>query len=304
MYRFLLPLSLLLAVGFSTVSLSAAELSLSLGIRQTFSAGDANGDLDINQNDLDLWESHDGEFGSNIAADINRDSFVNSTDEDIIADNQGAATSGVIGSDGGTNGPTASTGSQTLIANGTWQEMTFTLPVDLFSPPSDWGVLDSLLFDNTADGETKYKVWVDDIASTNSGGATIFGDFESNLPGEEVIFQEPSVASGGDILGTPNISEVTNGMAFSGSQSLTSEFEFIDDGSRTAILSTTGVDNLPNPLIQLRDGDYSQVPVDGTVSFSTTTVTFWAKATVVPEPSSAILLLIATGFFWRRQNRP
>ena len=185
-----------------------------------------------------------------------------------------------------------------LTADGTWQQMTFVLPVNLFAPePSDWGVLESLVFDNTADGETIYKVWIDNVASVNSRGATVFADFESDAVGDEVLLQEPSVASGGDLLPSPDATEVTGGMAFGGLQSLATEFEFVDDGARSAVLTTAGVDNLPNPLIQLREADYQNF-----TGFTETSVTFWAKAVVVPEPSSICLCLALAGCLFRRSR--
>jgi hypothetical protein len=296
MFRTRLVLSLLAVAAFSSavqvaLPLQAAELQLSLGIRQTFLYGDTNGDLVVDYTDIEVWEEWEGDSGPNLAADVDSNGIVDDVDLSYIEDNQGASTSGVIGSDGGTSGPLATLGSETLIADGAWQQITFTLPLNLFSRPSDWGVLESLRFGNTADGETLYKVWIDDLASTNSSGATVFGDFESFSPGDEVIFQQPGVASGGDILVTPDLAEVTGSMAHSGSQSLIAEFEFTSDTpGLAATLTTAGVDNLPNPLVQLRDGDYSQVLVDGTVSFTETTVTFWAKAVVVPEPGTFVLL--------------
>jgi hypothetical protein len=76
-------------------------------------------------------------------------------------------------------------------------------------------------------------------------------------------------------------------MAHNGTQSNQVDFEFLTDGPAPANwlrLTTSNTPNLPNPLVRLRE----TVVGGPTVA---TTISFWAKAIIIPEPSS---LLIAT----------
>jgi hypothetical protein len=192
---------------------------------------------------------------------------------------------------------------QTLTADGSWQQFTFTPLTDTLTAfagttanamlDDDWGVLEMIRIGNVADGANRYRVWIDDITNTTSAGATNFGDFEAAALNTEVIFQEPrfSGSTAANLQLTPNASLVTNSMAHAGLQSNQVDFEFVDDSpvtgtpSRWVRLTTFNTPNLPNPLVRLRESVVGGVPMP-------TTISFWAKAVVIPEPSSVVLLAL------------
>jgi hypothetical protein len=187
---------------------------------------------------------------------------------------------------------------QTLTADGTWQRFAFTPltdPLTAFAGATangilddDWGVLEHIRFGNVTDGVTRYRVWIDDIDNTiQSSGPINFANFESATLGTEVVFQEPRFSgSTSALLQTlPNTSLVTNTMAHTGTQSNQIDFEFLTDGPAPANwlrLTTSNTPNQPNPLVRLRETVVGGPAV-------ATTISFWAKAIVIPEPSSMLL---------------
>ena len=190
----------------------------------------------------------------------------------------------------------------TLTADGTWQRFVYTPltdPLTAFAGTTanavldeDWGVLEMIRIGNDADGATRYRLWIDDVTNTTSAGAVNFGDFEAAALNTEVIFQEPrfSGSTSANLQLTPNTSLVTNSMANTGSQSNQLDFAFVDDSpvsgvpSRWVRLTTFNTASLPNPLVRLRESVVGGPPL-------ATTISFWAKAIVIPEAASIILLV-------------
>jgi hypothetical protein len=193
---------------------------------------------------------------------------------------------------------------QTLTADGTWQRFAFTPltdPLTAFAGATanavldnDWGTLEHIRLGNVADGATRFRVWIDDIDNTTSTGPVNFANFEAAALGTESVFQEPgfSGSTSANLKATPNTSLVTNAMAHSGMQSTQVDFDFIDDSpvtgtpSRWVRLTTSNTGNTPNPLVRLRES------VAGGPALPTT-ISFWAKAIVVPEPASILLAAFA-----------
>lgn len=252
----------LLLASLTTVTVQAASLLVSIGVRETG-----------NPNNL------------------------------MVGDN-GGSTGGIewINRDG-----------QTLTADGTWQRFSFTPLTDTLTAfagatangmlDDDWGVLEHIRLANVTDGATRYQVWIDDIDNTTSVGPINFANFEAATVGTEVVFQEPrfSGSTSGNLQMLPNTSLVTNTMAHSGAQSNQVDFEFLTDNPAPANwlrLTTFNAPNQPNPLVRLRE-----TVIGGPVL--PTTISFWAKAIVVPEPATAALaaygLLLAAGFGTRRR---
>jgi hypothetical protein len=187
---------------------------------------------------------------------------------------------------------------QTLTADGTWQRFVFTPltdPLTAFAGATanamldnDWGTLEHIRFANVADGETRFRVWIDDIDNTTSTGPVNFANFESAALGTESVFQEPrfSGSTTANLQMTPNTSLVTNSMAHTGTQSNQIDFEFLTDAPAPANwlrLTTSNTANTPNPLVRLRESVAGGAPLP-------TTISFWAKAIVIPEPSTILLL--------------
>jgi hypothetical protein len=203
----------------------------------------------------------------------------------------------------------------TLTADGTWQRFVFTPltdPLTAFAGTTangmldnDWGVLEHIRLANVVDGATRFRVWIDDIENTiQSSGPINFANFESSALGTEVVFQEPRFSGSTSALlqNLPNTALVTNAMAHNGTQSNQVDFEFLTDGPAPANwlrLTTSNTPNLPNPLVRLRE----TVVGGPTVA---TTISFWAKAIIIPEPSSlliATLGLLSLSIAGRRRGR-
>jgi hypothetical protein len=206
----------------------------------------------------------------------------------------------LVGANGGSTGGIefVNRDGLTLNADGTWQLFTFTPltdPLTAFAGTTanamlddDWGVLEHVRFGNVADGATRFRVWIDDISNTTSAGPINFANFESATLGTEVVFQEPrfSGSTSGNLQMTPNASLVTDTMANSGTQSNQVDFEFLTDAPAPANwlrLTTFNTPNQPNPLVRLRES------VVGGAALATT-ISFYAKAVVIPEPASLVLI--------------
>jgi hypothetical protein len=204
---------------------------------------------------------------------------------------------GPIGDNGGATGGIefVNLNGQTLTADGTWQLFTFTPAEDTLTAfagatansilDTEWGVLEQIRFQNTADGFTGYRVWIDDASNTDSAGTETI-DFEGIPVGTEVAFQGPSFSgstAGNLDTSTWNSAGVDDSMAFAGSQSYLVEFEFVDDDpSRWLRLTTFNAANLPNPLVHLSEPNAAAQP----------TISFYAKAVAIPEPSTGIAVFL------------
>jgi hypothetical protein len=206
----------------------------------------------------------------------------------------------LVGQNGGSTGGIefVNRDGQTLNADGTWQRFVFTPltdPLTAFAGTTansmldeDWGVLEHVRIANVTDGATRFRVWIDDIDNTiPSSGPINFANFESATVGTEVVFQEPrfSGSTTANLQLLPNASLVTNTMANTGTQSNQVDFEFLTDGPAPANwlrLTTFNTPNQPNPLVRLRES------IAGAPAMPTT-ISFWAKAIVIPEPSSILL---------------
>jgi len=236
--------------ALSISSLSAASLSISLGIRETGGSGPA---------------------------------FFN-----------GGATGGIefVNLDG-----------QTLIADGTWQLFTFTPTSDTLTAfagatangilDADWVVFEHVRIRNSDGITAPIRLWIDAIANTTSTGSVSEG-FEGFATGAEVMFQEPSFSgsTAGNLM-PGSTALVSDSDAYAGNHSNEAYFQFIDgDSTRWVRLTTFNTPNLPNPAMLARE------------LVGNPTVSFYAKASVVPEPSSLALGLIGLGlcaWFKRRQ---
>jgi hypothetical protein len=194
---------------------------------------------------------------------------------------------------------------QTLTANGTWQLFTFVPSAATLTAfagatangvlDTDWATLEHVRILNSDGLTAPIRMWIDDVANTDSGGTTTEG-FESFSLNSEVIFQEPSFSgstSGNILAGSSSL--VSSSDAVSGSQSDEIGFQFIDNSpTRWVRLTTFGTPNLPNPAMHVRES-----AVVGSPSIS-----FYAKAIIVPEPASLTLGLVGLGLCaWFRRPK-
>lgn len=184
---------------------------------------------------------------------------------------------------------------QTLTADGTWQLFTFTPgsdPLTAFAGGTANGALeaghDSATIEhirilNNQGITAPIRIWIDDVTNTVASGPVV-ENFDSAALGTEVMFQEPNFSgstSGNLVAGGTTL--VTDSMAFSGSQSLQVDTQFVDSlTTRWVRLTTFNTPNLPNPKVQILEPG-APLP----------TISFYAKATVIPEPASLMLLGLA-----------
>ncbi len=143
---------------------------------------------------------------------------------------------------------------QTLTADGTWQQFTFTPASDTLTAFAgatadgildvDWASLEHIRILNSDGITSPIRLWIDNVTNTDSSGSTVEG-FESYATGTEVIFQEPpfSGSTSGNVLAT-GTSLVSNSMAYAGAQSDEVNLQFVDNDPTRWVRLTTF--NTPN----------------------------------------------------------
>jgi hypothetical protein len=218
----------------------------------------------------------------------------------------GGLSGGPIFSNGGTFGSIefVNLDGQTLVADGTWQLFTFTPSLDTITAfagatansilEGEWGTLEMIRIRNSGGITAPIRLWIDNVSNTTSTG-TVTEGFESAVLGTEVMFQEPSFSgstSGNLLPGSSSL--VSSSAAFAGDQANEINFQFVDDAQMRWIrLTTFGTPNLPNPAVRLAEQDFNP------------TISFYAKAMVVPVPAALPLLGSALGalLLLRRRQR-
>jgi hypothetical protein len=206
---------------------------------------------------------------------------------------------GPIGSDGGTGGGIewVNLDGQSLVADGTWQQFTFTPsqdPLTAFAGATanhildaSYGTIEHIRFASTGD-PGPWVIYIDDIVNDTFAGATTLTSFEGFANGSEVMFQEPHFSGSTSSFFSPaseNTAAVSDEAAHSGSHSYRIGFEFVDDVlTRWLRLTTFNTPILPNPLVILSEVGAPDPP----------TISFWLMAephsTTIPEPASSALI--------------
>lgn len=215
----------------------------------------------------------------------------------------------IFGDNGGSGGGIewVNRDGQTLTADGTWQLFTFTPATDpllafagatansLLEAGHEWAVLEQIRLLNNEGITQPIRLWIDDVTNTVASGPVV-QDFEAAALGTEVMFREPGF-SGSTMsnLLPGSTALVSNTMANSGSQSLQADFQFVDaTPDRWIRWSTFDTTNQPNPRVRIVEPG-APAP----------TISFYAKAVVVPEPASLALLgMSAVTLITRRSRRP
>lgn len=182
---------------------------------------------------------------------------------------------------------------QTLTADGTWQLFTFTPSVDTLIGfaggtansllDGDRGTIEHIRLLNNEGITLPFKVWIDDVTNTVAAGPVV-EDFESAAVGDEVMFNEPdfSGSTAGNLV-PGGTTAVTDAMAFSGGQSLEVATQFNSANPLGWLrLTTFNSANVPNPAVTFVE---QGAPAP--------TISFWAKAVVIPEPTSLLLFSLA-----------
>ncbi|MDM8008573.1 MAG: hypothetical protein QUV05_20740 [Phycisphaerae bacterium] len=215
---------------------------------------------------------------------------------------------GTIFGDGGSSGGIewVNRDGQTLIADGTWQLFTFTPATDpllafagttansMLEPGHEWAVLEHIRILNDMGVTDPVRLWIDDVTNTVASGPVV-QDFEAAALDAEVMFQEPGFSgSTASNLLPGSMTAVSNSMANSGSQSLQTDFQFVDGTpTRWVRLTTFGTPNQPNPRVRIIEP-----------GAPTPTISFYAKAMVIPEPGSLLLACgLSLAVVYRRPRR-
>ncbi|MEX0885998.1 MAG: PEP-CTERM sorting domain-containing protein [Phycisphaeraceae bacterium] len=213
---------------------------------------------------------------------------------------------GPVFSDGGASGGIehVNRDGQDLTLDGTWQLFTFTPAVDELTAfagttansvlDTDWGVLEHIRIRNTDNLTVPIRLLIDDVTNHTPLGSVV-EDFESFNIGDEVLFHEPTFSGSTLLYVEPfGSSAVTDADSYAGDHAYAVDFQFVADPNGWIRLTSFAATNLPNPEIQLRNLAGGQQP----------SISFWASAVVIPEPSSALLLgAAALGLCIRRRYR-
>jgi hypothetical protein len=221
----------------------------------------------------------------------------------------GGATGGPAFANGGTLGGIEfiNRDGQLLSLDGTWQLFTFTPasdPILAFAGTTAnsilegaWGTLEMLRIANVDGIDQPIRLWIDELTITERAGATVVG-FETFAPGVEVIFQEPSFSGSTSAnLVAGSSSAVTDAVAFAGDHAYEMNFQFVDDDpARWIRVSTFNTPNLPNPAVPLQ----YVAPGPG---LDQPTISFYAKAIIIPEPGSLLLVGLGGMLLMRRGRR-
>jgi len=206
-------------------------------------------------------------------------------------------TAGTIFGDGGGSGggiEWVNRDGQTLTADGAWQIFTFTPATDpllafagatansMLEPGHEYAVLEHVRILNDTGITSPIRMWIDDVTNTVASGP-VTQDFEAATLGTEVMFQEPGFSGSTSANLLPaSTTLVSDGTANSGLQSLQADFQFIDNTpTRWIRLTTFGTPNQPNPRVRI-------IEPGGPAP----TISFYAKAVVIPEPASMVLVMM------------
>lgn len=192
---------------------------------------------------------------------------------------------------------------QLLTTDGTWQQFSFTPSTDELTPFAgdgadgvldvDWGSLEHIRIRNIDGIELPFRIWIDEFSNTDASGTTTEG-FEQFALGEEVMFQEPGFSGSTDTnLVDGGLSAVTDSMAYVGTQSYQADLQFVDnDPTRWVRYTTFGAPNIPNAMFHVQDA-----------AGPAPTISFWAKAQVIPEPSTVLLSCLGIGLLTGMRRR-
>jgi hypothetical protein len=184
---------------------------------------------------------------------------------------------------------------QTLTADGTWQLFSFTPASDtltafagatansVLEAGHEWAALEMIRVLNDEGITAPLRIWIDDVTNTIASGPVV-QNFDSSTLGSEVMFQEPGFSgSTAAFIAPGSTTAVNNSMAFSGSQSLELDLQFVNATTTNwARVTTFNTPNQPNPRVRVREPGGPNP-----------TISFYAKLAVVPEPASLALVGLA-----------
>ncbi|HRT58800.1 MAG TPA: hypothetical protein P5038_19410 [Candidatus Paceibacterota bacterium] len=120
----------------------------------------------------------------------------------------------------------------------------------------EWGILESIAF--VSDDETDngpFDIYIDNLANGTNG---VFQDFEGFVAGTGagVVFNQPSYSgtTSGNILTAPNVAEISNLAADTGTKSIRVRWQFTSGATNLWMrFNTFNTSVMPNPLINLNE---------------------------------------------------
>lgn len=210
---------------------------------------------------------------------------------------------GAIGSNGGVSGGIewVNKDAAALITDGVWHQYTWTLStatINAFAGASannvldgTYGVLEHIRVLNNTATSNQITLWIDDVTNTTDAGSVNFADFEGYANNAVARFQRANF-SGSSVNVAPGATAGVDGTtAFTGNKS----YKFVWNhaspavGTNWARLVTSGGGLLdPSPLVRFD---------------SNSTISFWAKAQVVPEPATMAALGLGVAALLRRKRK-
>ena len=187
---------------------------------------------------------------------------------------------------------------KTILFDGLWHAYTWNLSTATYTAfagttansvlDGNYGSIEHLRFRNNTGISGPFTIWIDYVVNTVNTGPVVIQSFEGFADGTEVIFQEPSFSgSTSGNIAPGSSSGVDNSQGFDGTASYKVNWSFVDGGDRWVRLTTFGAPNTPNPLIRFDQN--SQVTV--------------YMMAVVPEPASAVVLLLGGAMTLLRRRR-
>ena len=227
---------------------------------------------------------------------------------------QGPGTFGTTGyTAGGTAGPNqieAFSRPQTLVLDGTWQQLSFDISATGIAAggvgsvtgdglvESNNSVLEHIGFGGNIGGTI--TVWIDlvenayDPAGLPPATSVQVSTYDSSYTqGQEVMFQEPSFSgSTGGNISAGSLSGIDNLVGYDDNHSIKAQWKYVDGGANRWLRYTTygggaGWQPERNPVIAEADGPVPGGGIPGP-QYASSTVTVWMLG--FPEPASLTLL--------------
>ncbi|MBL8060872.1 MAG: PEP-CTERM sorting domain-containing protein [Chthonomonas sp.] len=208
-----------------------------------------------------------------------------------------------VGNNGGTAGGIEwiNLDQTTLITDGAWHLYTWNFTgatVTGFAGGTangtlqgNYGVLENIRVRNNGGTTNAITLWIDDVTSANDAGSTTFGTFEGYANNAVARFQRANFSGSSTNVAGGATAGVDGSTAYSGSKSYKFNWSHTTNATTNWARLTSGAGGGlldPNSMVRL----------DGNAR-----VSFWAKATVVPEPASMAALGLGIAALLRRRRK-
>ncbi|MCC6686253.1 MAG: PEP-CTERM sorting domain-containing protein [Fimbriimonadaceae bacterium] len=208
-----------------------------------------------------------------------------------------------VGNNGGTAGGIEwiNKDATALITDGAWHLYTWALTgatVTAFAGGTangtlqgNYGTLENIRILNNGGSTNAITLWIDDVTSSNAAGSTNFGSFESYAANAVARFQRANFSGSSTNVTAGATAGVDTSTAHTGVNSYKFNWSHTNNLATNWARLTSGAGGGmldPNSMVRL-DND--------------ATISFWAKATVVPEPATMAVLGLGVAALIRRRKR-